>query len=289
MIPRHCGDVGVQDVKFELTEQNLKKHFLGRKSYTRTMFYAVTNSDDWSVVQVSKKSTKALFQLIESVKIVSLPERTRFVNESELEVLDMGNLLTVQSRHPGKLVLIKGRFEHISFVDVKLPARIKIVDIVPPRPSKLEFLIRSLVKANPSLLDLCVELVDIAELANDERGGVLVLPCRASYEGMDEEPGSRERFYLDQAPELTEKQVKSAVLIGCPLSARIFEELYGSKPRLSNICARETVEMMEDSPPTIARCCKVKEGVEVDGRMIVVPWGANICEVAEALRIALSL
>jgi len=288
MIPRHCGDVGVAEVQFDLTEQNLRKHFAGRRSYTRTKFYAVTNGREWSVVQVSKKPTKKLFQSIESVKVVSLPERTRFVREPELDVLDMGHLLKVQSRHPGKLVVFQGRFEHVSFVDVKLPAKIRIIDVVPPSPSKLETLIRDLLGAEKKSLSIDTKLVDIAQLTKENQEGTLIMPCRASYEGISGKPKGK-RFYLDQAPPLTEEQVRDSLLVGCPLSARIFEELYKAKPRLANICVRETVMVSASDPPTIARCCKVKEGVEVDGRMVLVPWGANFCEVAEALRIALSM
>jgi len=288
MIPRHCGDVGIAEVAFQLTESNLKLHFVGRRSYTRTKFYAATNGRDWAVVQVSKKAAKSLFQPIESVKIVSLPERTCFVCEPELDVLDLGNLLRIQSQHPGKLVVFKGRFEHISFVDVKLPARIRIIDTVPPRPSKLDTLIRSLIGADSSILSIELRLVDIAQLAKNDHDGMLILPCRASYEGVPQKPATEIR-YLDQAPPLTEEQVRSALLIGCPLSARIFEELYGAKPRLANICVKESAKVGASEVPTISRCCKVKEGVEVDGRMILVPWGANVCEVAEALRMALSL
>jgi len=284
MIPRHCGDVGVAEVSFKLTEKNLREHFTGRRSYTRTKFYAVTNGDDWAVIEVSKKITKKLFQSVESIKVLSLPDRTRFVHEPELDVLDIRNLLDVQHRNKGKLVVFKGRFEHVSFVDVKLPAKVRVIDVVPPNPPKLDVLIKELAGKN-SLLKIDTEVIDIAEMiAGKERDAML--PCRASYEGMSKRSKWK---YLDQAPTLSEGQVRSSLLVGCPLSARIFEEIYGSKPKLANICARETVEVGARDPPTISRCCRVKEGVEVDGRMIIVPWGANICEVAEALRIALGM
>lgn len=150
MIPQHCGDVGVEEVSFPLTEENLRKHFLGRRSYTRTKFYAVTNGKDWAVVQVSKKPTKDLFQPVQGVNILSLPDRTSFVHEPGLDVLHIGNLLKVQSRHRGRLVVFKGRFEHVSFVDVPLPAKIRIVDIIPPAPSKLVVLVRELVGEDSS-------------------------------------------------------------------------------------------------------------------------------------------
>jgi len=286
MIPRHCGDLGVAEVPFELTEKNLKAHFLGRRSYTRTAFYAVTNGDEWAVIQVSKTPTKNLFQPIESVKVVSLPARTRFVREPKLDVLDIRNLLEVQSRNKGKLVVFQGRFEHVSFVDIKLPARIKIIDVIPPNPPKLEVLIKELIGRN-SPLKVEANVIDISGLVANEKSDI-IMPCRASYEDILEK-SKRKWRYLDQAPVLSVKQIRSSLLVGCPLSARIFEELYGSKPRLANICARENAKRGSKVPPTIARCCRVKEGVEVDGKMILVPWGANICEVAEALRISLGM
>jgi hypothetical protein len=286
MIPQHCGDVGVAEVAFPLTEENLRKHFMGRRSYTKTKFCAVKSGKDWAVIQIYKKRTKDLFQPVEDIKILSLPERTCFVHEPNLDVLHIGNLLKVQSRHPGKMVVFKGRFEHISFVDIKVPVRIRLIDVVPPNPSKLESIVKELVGDNLPLLKIEVELVNILDMVSEAKADVVVLPCKASYDGIGDKIGERKLLFLDRAPELTDKQIKSSLLVGCSLSARIFEEIYGSKPDLANICVRESCEATGEIP-TISRCCKIKKDVDVDGNLILVPWGANVCEVAEALRIAL--
>jgi len=286
MIPQHCGDVGVAEVSFPLTEEDLRKHFLGRRSYTKTKFCAVKSGKDWAVIQISKKQTKNLFQPVENIRVLSLPERTCFVQEPDLDVLHIGNLLKVQSRHPGKMVVFQGRFEHISFVDVKVPARIRLIDVVPPNPSKLESIVKELVGESLSLLKIDVELINILDLVKETKADVVLLPCRSSYDGIADKVGRRKYYFLDQAPELSEKQIKSSVLVGCSLSARIFEEVYGSKPNLANICVRESMKVA-DGIPTISRCCKIKKEVDVDDDLILVPWGANVCEVAEALRIAL--
>jgi hypothetical protein len=135
-------------------------------------------------------------------------------------------------------------------------------------------------------LKIDVELINILDLVKEAKADVVLLPCRSSYDGTADKVGKRKQYFLDQAPELSEKQIKSSVLVGCSLSARIFEEIYGSKPNLANICAREFMKA-KDGIPTISRCCKIKKEVDVDGDLILVPWGANVCEVAEALRIAL--
>jgi len=286
MIPQHCGDVGVAEVSFLLTEENLRKHFLGRRSYTKTQFCAVKSGKDWAVIQISKKRTKNLFQPVESIRVLSLPGRTCFVHDPDLDVLHIGNLLKVQSRHPGKMVVFLGRFEHISFVDIKVPARIRLIDVVPPNPSKLESIVKELVGESLSLLKIDVELINILDLVKETKADVVLLPCRSSYDGIVDKAGKRKHYFLDQAPELSEKQIKSSVLVGCSLSARIFEEVYGSKPNLANICVRDSTKAA-DGIPTISRCCKIKKDVDVDDDLILVPWGANVCEVAEALRIAL--
>lgn len=286
MIPQHCGDVGIAEVSFPLTEKNLRKHFLGRRSYTKTKFCAVQSGKDWAVIQISKKRTRNLFQPVEDIKVLSLPKRTCFVHEPDLDVLHLGNLLKVQSRHPGKMVIFQGSFEHISFVDIKVPARIRVIDIVPPRPSKLESIVKELVGESSSLLKIDFETIDILDLVKDTKADVVLFPCRSSYDGMANKIGERKQYFLDQAPELTGKQIKSSLLVGCPLSARIFEEIYGSKPNLANICVRESMKAT-DGIPTISRCCKIKKDVSVDDDLILVPWGANVCEVAEALRVAL--
>lgn len=114
------------------------------------------------------------------------------------------------------------------------------------------------------------------------------MPCRASYESVFDHSEKSRFLYLDQAPALSKDQLRSSLLVGCPLSERIFEEIYGMEPKLANICVRDMMKVAENDLPTISRCCKIKDGIEVDGRMILVPWGATVCEVAEALRIALS-
>jgi len=288
MIPRHCADVGIAKVRFPLTEENLVSHFLGKKSYARTKFYAVNNENDWAVVQVTKKPTRNLMGVIESVKVLSLPERTRFLVEPELDVLQIGQMLRLQARFPDNLLIIQGRFDHVSFIDVRLPAKIAIVDVVPPRPSKLKLAIESLVGACTSMLEFETHLIDIEQLVESCRSGEVMLPCGSAYDNFPDRTEKR-LLFLDRSPELSSEQAKGMELIGCSLSRRIFEELYGFTPIIHNICPKNFELTNRIELPTISRCCKVKNGVEVDGNWIFVPWGADICEIGEALRIALSL
>jgi len=288
MIPRHCADVGIARVDFPLTEDNLIKHFIRRKSYARSKFYAVNNGNDWAVIKVTKKPARNLMQIVESVDVLSLPERTRFLIEPELDVLQIGQMLRLQARFPDNLLIIQGRFDHVSFIDVRLPARIALVDVVPPRPSKLKSAIETLMGECASILEFELHLIDIERLAEACKGDEIMLPCGSAYDDFPKRTKKR-LLFLDRAPELSEEEMKEIDLIGCSLSRRIFEELYGSVPNLLNICPKESELTAKISLPTISRCCRVKSGVEVDGKRIFVPWGADICEIGEAIRIALSM
>ncbi len=289
MIPQHCADVGIEEVNFSLSERNLREHFIGRSSYARTKFYVVSNGKEWAVIQPFKIRSADLFQKIKDVQIVSGPDRTRFLNEPDLDVLRVGDLLRIQSMYPKDLVVVKGRFEHISFVDVRLPAKIRIIDTVPPIPSKLEILLQDIIGEDSSLLNIEVRRIDIDQLIAELIDERIMLPCRGvSYKVIDEATEGRATLFLDSPSELSKDEAESIALVGCSLSGRIFEELYGKRPRLINICSRETMTIDEDDPPTISRCCKIKNGAEVEGRGIFVPWGANLCDIAEALRFALN-
>lgn len=288
MIPRHCADVGIVRTDVPLTEENLKKEFLDRKSYARTKFYAVNNRSDWAVVQVTKRHSRNLMQDIDSVTVLSLPDRTRFLRAPDIDVLQIGQLLKMQAKYPKDLLIIQGRFDHVSFVDVRLPARIAIVDAVPPRPSKLMSAIEGMLKENISALEIELHLIDIEQIAASSNAERLVLPCGSAYDEFQMRT-KKQILFLDEAPELLNDDARSIELIGCSLSRRIFEELYGTTPSLQSICPLEFGRRRNNELPTISRCCKVKNGVEIDGKRITVPWGADICEIGEALRIALSI
>ncbi|MDH4123467.1 MAG: hypothetical protein OEV21_05245 [Thermoplasmata archaeon] len=288
MIPRHCGDVGIAEVDFPLEEKRLIDHFLHRKSYTRTKFYAVTNKKDWAVVQIFKKQTKNLFQKVEEVKVLSLPDRTRFIIESNLDVLQIGHLLAVQAEHPKDLIIVQGRFDHVSFIDVRLPAKIRVVDVVPPNPSKLQSIIKDFLGTSSNIIKIDLQLINIERLAEEIVGDKLILPCGSAYDDLVKTT-KKELLFLDRAPDLSKKDIMSAEVIGCSLSKRIFEELYGSAPNLHNMCPKESEFVTNNEIPTISRCCKVKNGVEIDGNWVSVPWGADLCEVGEAIRIVLSM
>jgi len=289
MYPEHCSHVSIRRVDFPLTQQAIMENSVGKEAYKRTRFIALNNGDDWAIVSVQKEGGDALFQKVRGVEILSLPERTGYVEDDGVDVLNPSHMAAARQRSGKRAVVVVGRFGHASiFVDEQVPV-VRVFDAVPPRPAKLVEIARRVVDSGllKAPVALREDLLDLGELAVGEPK--VVFPCRAS--GLSTE-GRTE--YLDELPEL---DGEDWLLVGCDLSRGIFVERYGYEPRFTNICplarmgANERLRLgagadsTEDRHDvvTLAKCCKVKEGVRREGKLALVPWGATFEDVLSAL------
>ncbi len=98
-----------------------------------------------------------------------------------------------------------------------------------------------------------------------------MFPCRVSH--LEAEIPY---YFLDDTPE----DPGDVTLIGCHLSRRIFNALYGRDVPFINVCPADHVDPDEK---TIVKCCKVKQGHEIDGNLALVPWGVTIPEIVDAI------
>jgi hypothetical protein len=281
MFPSHCKEVSLKNVSFELTEKNIKGFLTGKRAYIRTRFYVFQSRDHWAVALIVRKESNDVLVDIASIHVLTLPNDTVFVEDPELDVLSASAMGALRERMGKKCVVVKGRSEHISFFIDEPPYELTVFDVVPPHPSKLSFLVRTVL--DNELQDRYVRVktveLDLNDLARKAGPGPVMFPCRAS--GL----GSGDRvLYLDETPELTSDEIAHMTLVGCSLSARIFKAVYGSEPRLINMCPQDLAKENGLSGPLLIKCCKVKEGVQVNGTTAVVPWGARASEVASALR-----
>jgi hypothetical protein len=176
--------------------------------------------------------------------------------------------------HPGKTVIVRGMFNHVSFASSEEVIELRVMDVVPPRPSKLLTLLEKAFAAG--LIDLPVvpvlEEMDLNKLERGVKTDVVIFPCRAS--GM---LSKRKVLYLDETP----KVEGDATLVGCDLSRRIFKSIYKKDLKFVNMCARDLKP--DDGRKRIVKCCKVRDGFEIEGETAIVPWGATVKEVADAV------
>ncbi|KQM09874.1 hypothetical protein AOA81_06450 [Methanomassiliicoccales archaeon RumEn M2] len=270
----HCKDVSFREVDFPLTEENIARMFGSWSAYTRTEEMVLINGSDHATVRIEKEKGTGLFRPVVSFEIVSLPDNTDLIEDHALDVLNVPAMARIQAGHPGRAVVVKGMFDHVSFVFGLEPVRLRVIDSVPPSPSKLSVLVQKALDSGfveHPIIQECVD-VDMAVLSKDVTSGPIMFPCAVS--GLK---SSVPVSYLDSAPDAD----ADVTLVGCHLSKRIFESLYGFEPRFINTCPADYAP--NDGVKTITKCCKVKNGHRMEGDLVSVPWGATIPEVAEAL------
>jgi hypothetical protein len=272
MLPDHCKDISLREVDFPLTEAAILANVRGKKAYTRTDFMVLKRGSEAAVVHVRKRPGKELFREIAGIEILALPPGTVFLRDESVDVLNRPAMASLAHKH-GKTVVVSGMFNHVSFHDCRGLKQLAILDVVPPVPSKLSVLAERAFAAGLVELPVVTRTMDIDlnRLSEGIRGKVM-FPCRAS--GLERSEGS---LYLDETP----ADPGEVTLVGCDLSRRIFRSLYGREPASVDMCPKNLAAT--SGVATLIKCCKVKEGFEIDGNLAMVPWGATVKEVAAAI------
>ncbi|UCE81266.1 MAG: hypothetical protein JSV94_02280 [Methanobacteriota archaeon] len=267
-------------VDFDLTNENIREYLVGKRAYIRTEYIAMNKDQEWAVAKIEKEDVNDLFQPIKSIDILSLPVDTSFVDDDTVDVLSASRMGRLRESEGTRCVVVRGKFEHVSFFIDKRPFEITLVDVVPPSPSKLVGLIETALDTylQSEFVKYKVVERDLNELPGLQPGDAVLFPCRAS--GL-ESVGCI--GYLDDTPKLTPDEIRSLCLVGCSLSARIFKAVYGIEPRLVNMCPVDLLSDMNIDGPVLTKCCRVTGQFEMHGNIAVVPWGARASDVAAAL------
>jgi hypothetical protein len=281
MMPAHCKTVSFKRVGFPLTAKEIELQLAKKKVFTRTDYFILENSGKVAVARVAKKRGIELFREVTAVEVLSLPESTVMVRDPSCDVLDVHSMTRKATQHPEETVVVLGAFEHVSFIKGgKEPARLRVIDFVPPHPSKTLRMVEDVLRSGMVRTPLLVEpvMVDVLERLKGCGSDIVMFPCEAGRL----EIGGRPVLYLDKTPPIDEK--KSVTLAGCPLSLKIFRHVYHREPQgFENVCPRELARQDRGRGKLhIARCCDI-HGVKVEGDLALVPYGASMRDMAEAV------
>jgi hypothetical protein len=276
LVPGAYRGVAVSSVDSDLDETSLTQHFLGREAYRRTRFVVVRNRDRTAIVAVQKESEEPLFSPITSVRFLVAPPECAYVQDPDVDTAVPTALAVAALRHaPGKRgVVVQGRYSHVSFIIDPAPLQVRVREIVPPHPAKLLDQAQRVLALAETLppMELVPDIVDFDQLARNRPAPSYLLPCRGggvSLEGADV-------HYLDELPSR-----EAWLLLGCERSEQIHESFYGERAPQVDICPRKR---STGDGPTLAKCCLLETRIEVDAdRTVVVPWGASLAQIEEAL------
>lgn len=276
VVPGAYRGVAVTSVDGALDEAALTQHFLGREAYRRTRFVVVRNGDRTAIVAVQKESEEPLFSPITAVQVLAAPHECAYVEAPDVDTAVPTALArTALSQAQGKRgVVVQGRYAHVSFIIDPAPLRVTVREVVPPHPAKLldqAERVLALAEALPPM-ELVPDVVELDRLAQESPAGSYLLPCRGGGVSVDDAAV----HYLDERPPREEW-----LLLGCERSEQIHESFYGERAPQVDICPRKRTS---GPGATLAKCCLLETRIEVDAdRTVVVPWGASLAQIAEAL------
>lgn len=279
-VPGQYRKVSVARVDLPLTVEGLTGHFLGREVYRHTQFVVVRGRDGGTaLVEVAKPATGELFAPVTAVTVRALPGECVYVVAPEIDT-GVPSALAAVARANGapRCVVVKGRYDHVSFILDPAPVRLRVGDVMPPAPPKLIDQAQRVLDLAEDLppVQLVPQVVDMADLARaDGRvpAGHYLLPCRASGFHLD---GAAVSF-LDQRPPRADW-----TLIGCERSRAIHLWFYGDLPADTiETCPRKLFP--PGGGPLLTKCCLLENDNLTDGDAVVVPWGASLALVREAV------
>ncbi|MFE3452613.1 hypothetical protein ACFXJ8_27185 [Nonomuraea sp. NPDC059194] len=279
LVPSAYRGVAVARVRGPLTESGLRRFLLGREAYRRTRFLVVRDDGDrTALLRVVKESDEPLFSPIVSVEVLGPPGECAFVRAPEADTAVPSTMARIAlSRAPGvRAVVVEGRYGHVSFIVDPEPLRLAVQEIVPPEPPKLLDQVRRLLEVAEDLppIEPVADTVGFQALASRAPAARYLLPCGGS--GVSVAGAST--LYLDQRPEFQEW-----TLLGCARSREIHQWFYGMQAESVEICPRSRAR--DPRVPTLTKCCLLEDRIEQADGAVVVPWGATLEQVREALRI----
>jgi hypothetical protein len=280
-ITRPYRGLSVQEVDVPLTEMDLVPYLLGREVYRRTEYLLLRNGAATAIVAVRKAAIEPLFSPVVEVRVLAGPDEVVYVTAPDTDVSNATALAraTLPHRRAGtRAYAVQGRYEHVNFIWEPAPITIRVTEVVPPQPPKLFAMTEQVIAFDEDLppIELVLDAVDIRELAADNPAAHYLLPCRGA--GVDV---GGEVSFLDTRP----PERRDWLMVGCERSLQFHQHFYGDEPGRVDICPRRrAVPADSRATMTLTKCCLLERGTEFDDGTAVVPWGANLDEIRQALR-----
>jgi len=203
-------------------------------------------------------------------EILEYPEKIDTRNRTRLI-----HLATDLCQESVTTVIFRGPDEHVTFVhrpDLSAITEIEILDVVPPRPSWLVYVIENLEEAGV-LGDLALKFKErVLDLSLYDADDVY-FPCTASG--------------LGRSLDSDKVEIDDPLIVGCEVSREVFRGMYpGKEHRFFNTCPLSN-DLLVPTGPFITRCCRSERRGITTGRGhrgVVVHWGDGAPRIAEAIR-----
>jgi hypothetical protein len=244
-----------------------------RRVYRRTEFIVAVCGDQRALVQVEREDGDEILVGVKDARVLASPAQVAFVRDDRVDTGNATQLARVADRDT-LVTVVEGRFQHVNFIYRPQPIKVRVVEVVPPYPPKLVDMARTVLEYDEELppLELDFVPIDLRDLATGAEH--YLFPCRCA--GLD--IPARVDF-LDAGP----PESADWTLVGCERSRQIHEALYGHEPH-ARIDFCPLLRDDERTQRTLTKCCLRERGIEREAARMIVPWGASLEEVRQALK-----
>ena len=138
VVPSRYRQVALSTGLESLEPSWLERHFTGREAYMRTRFIVARSGERTALIETDRPESAELFSRIVSVRVLAGESECRYVVDPEIDCGVPSELAAVAMRHrDARCVVVEGRYSHVSFILNAEPLVLRVLDIVPPFPSKL--------------------------------------------------------------------------------------------------------------------------------------------------------
>lgn len=279
LVPLPYRNVSMQPYDDAFTEPAITAHLLAREAYRRTEFIVLHDGTDaMAVVAIAKRDSEAFFSDIVDVEVLALPGECVFVRSPQTDCSNRSALAEVALQHGvgnDRTLVVWGRYDHVNFIHRPDPVTVRIIEVAPPEPPKLYDLAQQVLSyADLPPIRLELERIELRDLCAGARANAFLVPCRSG--GL--ENLSAPLHFLDERPARREDWT----LIGCERSLQFHRHYYGDEPPRIEMCPRAIAGPRNEI--SLLKCCLLEFHIERHGNVAIVPWGADLRMVEQALR-----
>lgn len=277
-VPLPYRRVSFQPYSGAMTREAIARYLLPREVYRRTDIVVLhSDAGEYAVAAVQRRQSEHLFSAVEKIEVLALPAECAFIHDPATDPANRSALAKIARQHgvgSGRTAIVQGMFDHINIIHRPDPLLIRVVEVVPPDPPKLFHMVEQVLGyADLPAIIAQLETIDLRALCREVHPPAFLVPCRSG--GLDD-LGAPVHF-LDERPAKREDWT----LLGCERSLQFHRHYYGDEPPRLEMCPRRIAG--EYAGPTLLKCCLLEYGIERDGNTMIVPWGADLPMVEQAL------
>jgi len=278
LVPLPYRRVSYQPYDGAMTEVVIRDYLAKREIYRRTDIVVLHNhSKEHAVVAVQRTAGEGLFNPAEAIEVLALPEDCVFLEDPGTDVGNrsaLANLAYAREAGSDKTVIVQGLYDHINIIHHPNPMLLRVVEVTPPNPPKLFHMVQQVLSyADLPPIIPQLEQIELQNLCHSVPPEAYLVPCRSG--GLSEL--NAPVYFLDERP--AERQ--DWTLIGCERSLQFHRHYYGDEPPRIELCPRRLAEATHC--PTLLKCCLLEFDIEHEDNLAVVPWGADLTMVEDAL------